>query len=119
MEVDDLLDKSCVAWSLFSPKEQIQLSNGCYMLPISFNITGALKECGCVVDTDRGVATIYSPISNDLLLLFDRMDALRQQKEEFVAKQDFKAAKLEQDEEHGVLDAIDAHLFRMIGKPSG
>lgn len=89
------------------------------MLPISFNITGARKECGCVVDTDRGVATIYSPISNDLLLLFDRMDALRQQKEEFVAKQDFKAAKLEQDEEHGVLDAIDAHLFRMIGKPSG
>lgn len=78
------------------------------------DISAALREYGCIVDSDRNVAAIYCPVSGELLSLLDRLEELQRQKEECVAKQYFESARLKRDSERSVLDTIDSYLFSLM-----
>ena len=61
-------------------------------LPYLHDITVALRECGFVVKADRKIAESYCPDSDELRSLFDKIERLQREKEDFVAVQDFEAA---------------------------
>ena len=80
------------------------------------DISAALRECGCIIDSDRNVAANYCPVTGELLSLLDRLDEFQRQKKECVVNQDFESARMKRDSERSVRDTIDSYLFCLMDR---
>ena len=82
--------------------------------PCFDDITDAMHHRGYLTEDDREIAARYWPSSAELAKLFEQIDELQIQMEDFVAKQDFENAVVAIDKEKMIRNDIDAMLFEVV-----